>query len=129
MRGVVPKKALRSWFAEALAQGRVARVDVEGRELYARAPDVDDLAAATSPLAVRLLPAFDQYLLGPGTKDPRILDSARRADVSRSGGWIAPVVVVAGRVGGTWDVADGAVRIAMFGETPAIDADALAAEV
>jgi Winged helix DNA-binding domain len=77
---------------------------------------------------VRLLPAFDQYVLGPGTKDPHVLDPARRGDVSRAAGWIAPVVLVAGRVAGTWEVEGGAVRIALFAEAPPMDGDVLTAE-
>ena len=59
--------------------------------------------------------------LGPGTKDPHLLDPRHRAEVSRAAGWIAPVVVHAGRVAGTWEAADGAVRVRLFAEAPPID--------
>ena len=35
------------------------------------------------PLPFRLLPGFDQYVLGPGTKDGHVTPAARRTDVSR----------------------------------------------
>ena len=75
----------------------------------------------------RLLPAFDQYVLGPGTKDPHLLDPRHRAEVSRAAGWIAPVVVHEGRVVGTWE-ADGAVRVSLFPEGPPLDHAVLTAE-
>jgi hypothetical protein len=128
LRGVTPKKLLRGWFAQLRTGGAVVPVDVEGSTCWARAADVDELAAARPSEEVRLLPAFDQYVLGPGTKDPHVLDPSRRGDVSRAAGWIAPVVLVAGRVAGTWEVAGGAVRIALFAETLPVDEDVLTAE-
>jgi hypothetical protein len=38
-----------------------------------------EIAAAEPVDRVRLLPAFDQYVLGPGTRDPTIIDPGRRA--------------------------------------------------
>ncbi len=127
LRGATPKKVLRGWFAESSSAGLLAEVTVEGERLWARAADVDELAAARPEPLTRLLPAFDQYVLGPGTKDPHLLDPRHRAEVSRAAGWIAPVVVHAGRVVGTWE-ADGAVRVALFPEAPPLDDDVLAAE-
>ena len=74
LRGATPKKVLRGWFASLAAQGLVVEVGVEGEPLWARAADVDELAAARPDTSTLLLPAFDQYVLGPGTKDPHVLD-------------------------------------------------------
>jgi len=128
LRGATPKRVLRGWFGELRADGRIVAVDVEGDPCWARAADVDALAAAEPSDAVRLLPAFDQYVLAPGTKDPHLLDPVRRRDVSRAAGWIAPVVLVGGRIGGTWEVSDGAVRLELFAEAPPVDEGALVAE-
>jgi hypothetical protein len=128
LRGATAKKVLRGWFAQLREGGRIVAVDVEGDPCWARVTDVDALIAAEPSDVVRLLPAFDQYVLAPGTKDRHLLDAARRGDVSRAAGWIAPVVLVAGRIGGTWEVADGLVRVALFAETPPIDDSALLAE-
>jgi hypothetical protein len=78
---------------------------------------------------VRLLPGFDQYVLGPGTGDPHVVPSARRAAVSRQAGWIAPIVVAGGVVRGTWELADGEARIAWFGESGRVPQRLLRVEV
>jgi hypothetical protein len=118
LRGATPKKVLRGWFSELAARGDLVEVTVEGEPRWARAADADELAAARPDTSTRLLPAFDQYVLGPGTKDPHVLDPRHRSEVSRAAGWIAPVVVHAGRVVGTWDEADGAVRVRLFPQAP-----------
>jgi hypothetical protein len=128
LRGSTPKKVLRGWFADLAARGLVVEVSVEGEPLWARAADAEELAATRPDRSTRLLPAFDQYVLGPGTKDPHVLDPRHRAEVSRAAGWIAPVVVHAGRVVGTWEAADGAVRVRLFAEAPPIDPAALEVE-
>jgi hypothetical protein len=128
LRGATPKKVLRGWFARLREGGRIVTVDIEGNAFWARTTDVDALASAERFDAVRMLPAFDQYVLAPGTKDPHLIDPARRGDVSRAAGWIAPVVLVAGRVGGTWELSDGLVRVALFAEAPSVDENALLTE-
>jgi DNA glycosylase AlkZ-like len=128
LRGATPKKVLRGWFADLAARGLLVDVAVEGEPMWARAADADELAAARPDTSTRLLPAFDQYVLGPGTKDPHVLDPLHRAEVSRAAGWIAPVVVHAGRVVGTWEAADGAVRVRLFPEAPPLDAAELTRE-
>lgn len=69
-RGASKKADLRSWFAE-LGE-RLVTVEIDGEPGLLLADDVDGLAAISSTQAVRLLPAFDQYLLGPGTKGARL---------------------------------------------------------
>jgi len=115
LRGATPKTQLRRWFAAL--EDEVVPVDVEGRTALARRADLDELVATEpDPGGVHLLPAFDQYLLGPGTSDPAILAPERRALVSRPGGWISPVVLLAGRVAGTWETINGEPRVSMFPE-------------
>lgn len=100
-RGITKKALVRGWFAEL--GDRLATVGVEGEQLQLLAEDVDDLAAAKPTDTVRLLPAFDQWVLGPGTKETAVVPADHRADVSRKAGWISPVVIHGGRVVGTWD--------------------------
>jgi Winged helix DNA-binding domain len=126
-RGGSRKPALRSWFAAV--DDLLVTVDVEGQEAFLLAEDVDDLAATRPTKAVRLLAAFDQYVLGPGTDAAEIIAPPRRADVSRKAGWIAPVVVAGGRVAGTWAPEGGAVDLRLFEEARRIPARALKAEV
>lgn len=78
---------------------------------------------------MRLLPGFDQYVLGPGTADGHVVPPARRAVVSRQAGWISPVVVAGGHVCGTWDLDGDRVGIEWFGEAGKPPRRALADEV
>ncbi|WP_432968126.1 DNA glycosylase AlkZ-like family protein [Dactylosporangium sp. CA-233914] len=103
LRGASKKAALRQWFADLLADGVIAEVDVEGERLYARTADLESLGAVEDFDEVRLLPAFDQFVLGPGTADTRVVPKEHRAQVSRAAGWISPVVAHRGRVVGVWD--------------------------
>jgi winged helix DNA-binding protein len=107
-------RQLRAWFAEL--GDALVEVDIEGETAWALAEHADDLAATTATRAVRLLPGFDQYVLGPGTGDGHVTPAARRANVSRTAGWIAPVVVAGGVVSGTWQLDGETVRIAWFKE-------------
>ena len=60
--------------------------------------------------AVRLLPRYDQWVLGPGTADPHVVPPASRSVVSRG----ANVVIVGGTVAGTWAVARGSIDVTWF---------------
>ncbi|HEX6474684.1 MAG TPA: crosslink repair DNA glycosylase YcaQ family protein [Candidatus Limnocylindria bacterium] len=126
-RGRVSKRSLKTWFG-ALGD-RVAAVEVDGEPSFVRTEDLDELAAAKPTKAVRLLPGFDQWVLGPGTDDPRIVAPARRAAVSRQAGWISPVVVQGGVVSGTWEPDGASIRVAWFREAGRVPVSALAAEV
>jgi hypothetical protein len=59
------KRQLRTWFS-ALGD-RLAEVEVDGQPAHVLAEELEELAAARPTTAVRLLPGFDQYVLGPGT--------------------------------------------------------------
>jgi hypothetical protein len=121
------KRQLRAWFAEL--EDRVAEVDVDGEPMYVLAEDVDDLAATRPTKAVRLLPGFDQYVMGPGTADPHVVPTSRRAAVSRQSGWISPVVVARGTVCGTWELEGDEARVTWFPEAGRPPRSALRAEV
>jgi hypothetical protein len=108
------KRLLRAWFDGMEEQ--LAEVDVDGHRAYVLAEDAEDLAATRQTSAVRLLPGFDQYVLGPGTGDERIIATSRRAAVSKQSGWVAPVVVAGGVVRGTWELDGTDVRVAWFKE-------------
>ena len=121
------KRKLRSWF-EALGD-RLVEVEVGDERALALREDVDELASTRPTKALRLLPGFDQYVLGPGTGDGHVVPASRRAEVSRQGGWISPVVVAGGAVRGTWELEDDGVRVAWFREAGALPRKALAGEV
>jgi hypothetical protein len=112
--GAADKRRLRGWFRDV--GDRVAEVEVDGLTAYVLAEDLDELASTKPAGAVRLVPGFDQYVLGPGTKDPLVVPAKRRAAVSRQAGWISPVVLVDGAICGTWELDGEEARITWFGE-------------
>ena len=126
-RGASKKAAVRSWFADL--DDRLATVEVDGKPGFLLADDVDDLGGTAPTQIVRLLPAFDQYVLGPSTKAQEIIATSHRAEVSRAAGWIAPVVVAAGRVAGTWEINADTVQVRLFEDAGPIPGDALDAEI
>ena len=121
------KREIRTWF-EAM-RGQMTEVVVDGEAGLVRNEDLDDLVRARPSTAVRLLAGFDQYVLGPGTKDGHVVPAARRAAVSRQSGWISPVVLAGGRVSGTWELDGDQVRISWFNEAGRPPMRALRAEV
>jgi hypothetical protein len=96
---------LRSSFIKAALGGiggGLASVEIAG------APGlvlVDDLAAidATEPLkgAVHFLGPFDPFIVGGGSRDA-LIPPVHYTRVSRTAGWISPVVLVDGVVAGVW---------------------------
>ncbi len=126
-RGTSKKAALRSWFA-ALDE-RLVTVEVDGEPAFLLAEDLDDLGDMSPKHTVRLLPGFDQYVLGPGTKAEEIIAPSRRAEVSRAAGWISPVVVAGGRVVGTWEADGRNVQVRLFEDAGPIPGPELDAEV
>jgi hypothetical protein len=121
------KRVLRGWFESLGSQ--LVEVEIERERALLMAADLDDLMATTPTSAVRLLPGFDQYVLGPGTADGHVTPPARRALVSKQSGWIAPVVVAGGSVAGTWSLDGDRIELAWFGEAGRPPATALEAEV
>ncbi|PXX70898.1 winged helix DNA-binding protein [Nocardia tenerifensis] len=115
-RGSLRKTLLRRWFSE-LAE-TLTEVEVEGRRGYLLTEHVEELAATEPTTSVHLLGGFDQYVLGPGTADTVLLPGDHRAKVSRTAGWISPIVVAGGRIVGTWELADETVAVRMFDGAP-----------
>ncbi|SUD48579.1 Protein of uncharacterised function (DUF1006) [Nocardia otitidiscaviarum] len=115
-RGSIRKGILRQWFSDL--GDRLTTVDIQGREAFILTEHADELAATAPAASVRLLGAFDQYVLGPGTKDTELLTGDHRAKVSRTAGWIAPLVLVNGRIAGTWETDADDLVVAMFDDAP-----------
>ena len=84
---------------------------MEGVALYALASDLAALRRARPDDSVRLVPHFDQYFLGAGSGSAAFVPPAQRAKVSRTAGWISPLVLRGGRVAGVWELDRGASRI------------------
>jgi hypothetical protein len=117
------RKRIRGWIADL--GDRLAQVDVGGEPAYVLSEDVAELASTTAAGVVRLLPAYDQWVLGPGTADPRVVPPARRELVSRK----ANVVIAGGVVSGTWTLTTDEVHTAWFAEAGRAPADGLADDV
>jgi hypothetical protein len=118
-RGRITKRRLRGWFEAARA--RLTEIDVAGTPALVATEDLGELCATRASRVVRLLPAFDPYVLGAGTDDPHVVPPAHRRDVSREAGWIAPVVLAGGVVAGTWEQGDDSTpRIASFRGAPRV---------
>jgi DNA glycosylase AlkZ-like len=126
-RGLTPTKQIRGWIEEL--GDRLAAVNLEGETALLPAEHLEDLAATRPSTTVRLLGGFDQWVLGPGTDDGHVTPAHRRTDVSRTAGWIVPVVIRGGVVTGTWEPSDGTVRVAWFREAGAPPRVKLRAEV
>ena len=80
----------------------LVEVDMGRRRGFLLRKDLPDLEKASSePGIVRLLPSFDAFLLGHRDRD-HLVDRAHYKQVYKDQGWLAPVVLVDGRVAGTW---------------------------
>jgi len=88
-------------------------VSIEGRRAEMLAEDLPRMSRTSAGNSVQLLPAFDPYLLGHDTRD-HLVDAAHLARVSRTAGWISAVVLIEGRVAGTWthSIAKDTLRVA-----------------
>ncbi|MEU4448953.1 winged helix DNA-binding domain-containing protein [Actinosynnema sp. NPDC050801] len=81
---------------------RVEPLDVEGTACWARAEDVEGLRAAEPVETVRLLPAFDQYVVAATRQATHFLDGGTPEQVYRPQGWLSPVLLVNGMMAGVW---------------------------
>lgn len=98
--GVTPKAARLVLEAHG---GDLVVVDVEGQHAWMTPAGAAAAAAAGSPLGVHLLPGFDPYVLAPISHRAHTIPAGRLDAVSRTAGWISPVLLVDGRVAGTWE--------------------------
>ncbi len=92
--------------------GDLAPVSVDGQRADILASDAERIRRQPIEPSVQLLPAFDPYVMGHSSRD-HIVEKTNLAKVSRTAGWISPVVLVDGRVAGTWshEAAKGTLRI------------------
>jgi uncharacterized protein YcaQ len=110
--GPAPREQFQRWFgmtspAEAgrwlASLGDAAcEVDVEGARGWMLAADVDEAAASEPSGVVRLLPAFDHYVVAAPRDAEAVLAAESRARVYRPQGWLSPVLLVDGRMAGVW---------------------------
>jgi hypothetical protein len=103
-------KRVGSWMASL--GDHVVDVELDGTRAFVLREDLRELAETSQTVAVRLLPGYDQWVMGPGTADRHIVPPARRSLLSRQ----APFVVAGGVVSGTWALSDDQITVDWFAE-------------
>jgi winged helix DNA-binding protein len=78
-------------------------VDIEGTDGWALADQIGAITETTRTRSVRLLPAFDQYVIGSTKHADRLLHEDLRDRVHRKAGWVSPVLLVDGHIEGVWN--------------------------
>jgi uncharacterized protein YcaQ len=114
--GPATREELARWWGEtppragrmlaALGDAAV-RVELEGAAPGGGAPwmlaeDVAPAATATLEGAVRLLPAFDQYVVTAPRDPSPVIPPGTLARIYRPQGWLSPVLLKDGRIAGVW---------------------------
>jgi hypothetical protein len=80
----------------------VAQVEIEGTPAWMLTGDLKRLREIEPPRSVRLLPGFDQYVVGSSYHTEHLMPGNFRSRVFRPQGWISPVLLVDGRMLGVW---------------------------
>jgi hypothetical protein len=122
------------WFGEPEPFGRrllhahdddLAVVDVGGHRGWLTPEGAVALADHQPAEGVILLGGFDPYVLAPISHRDAIVPAGRLDRVSRTAGWISPVVLVDGMVAGTWEIraADEATQVVVTPFMPLAEAD------
>lgn len=106
------RKRLNRWIEEMADE--LAELVIEGDEALCLAEHADDITGATPTRGVVLLPGYDQWILGAGTSDVHIVPPKHRTLATRG----SNLVLVGGRVSGTWQLAGDTIRLRWLdGET------------
>ncbi len=80
----------------------LAEVTVDGESVWLPRKSMKQLERANlRESVVRLLPAFDPFLLAHAAKD-HLVERTHYKRVYRNQGWISPVILIDGRVAGIW---------------------------
>jgi uncharacterized protein YcaQ len=80
----------------------VVEVDVEGKRAWMLAKHVAGVRRVKPTGSVRLIPAFDPYVIGATRHAERLMTGPNRERVYRPQAWISPVLLVDGRMDGVW---------------------------
>ena len=98
--GMTLREAHQIW---ARQQADIMPVEVEGWRAEVLRDDLDALVQASfEQPSIRLLPYFDSFLLGHKERE-HLVPTQHHRKVFRAQGWIAPVVLVNGRIGAVWE--------------------------
>lgn len=80
----------------------VSAVEVNGTPAWMLTADLRKARAISPGESVRLLPAFDQYVIGASHHAHQLLPGPLRSRVYRPQGWVSPVLLVNGYMQGVW---------------------------
>jgi hypothetical protein len=80
----------------------VTEVSINGGRLWLLSDDAQAAQHAQPPRRVRLLPAFDPWVVGASRDVPDLVADGGRERIYRQQGWISPVLLVDGRMDGIW---------------------------
>lgn len=80
----------------------IVQVEIEEWRAWMLAATLEAQSTLLPTPTVRLLPYFDPYTLAVARHSQYLLPDAFKARVYRAQGWIAPVVLVDGRIAGVW---------------------------
>jgi hypothetical protein len=90
----------RQWIT-ALGE-EVCPVELRDAQSWMLAADADEARRLPPQRSVRLIPAFDQYVIGASGHAEHLLPGDLRSRVYRPQGWISPVLLVNGLMQGVW---------------------------
>jgi hypothetical protein len=107
IRGAQPKRML------AALGDEIGEVTVDGRAASVLRADLKALRAAEAPASVRLLPAFDPYVVATRPRG-HLVARGHEPKIFRQQGWISPVVLVDGVAAGIWKRERGRVELDLF---------------
>jgi hypothetical protein len=80
----------------------VAETSLDGAKYWALSENHHEMLAAEPTKSVRLLPAFDPYVIGSTRQTTKLMTGDFKARVHRPQGWVSPVVLVDGGIAGVW---------------------------
>ena len=96
---------------EVFAGLALAEVTVDGEPRWALPEDVDAIASSELDDRVRLLPGFDALTIGWRPREGSFVPDGSLPRVSRTAGWISPIVLARGRAAGMWEPKRGSKRV------------------
>jgi hypothetical protein len=106
--GPATRQDFAAWWGESAAQAKTlldsldtVEVEVDGTRALLLERDVPPALGARSHGAVRLLPAFDPYVIGAPRRGG-LFPLAQKPRIFRGQGWISATLVVDGRIEGVW---------------------------
>src|SRR5947208_14969337 len=95
----------------------VSPVEVDGVQAWMLASDVREARELTPQRSVRLIPAFDQYVIGALRHAQHLLVGAPRSRVYRPQCWMSPVFLIKDFMQDVWRHEDMGIQIEVSIET------------